>query len=165
MLAYQYFLVLHIVSAVVWLGMIPAEFILSKYILNSEGKNSNRELTAVWLKLLNLSGMLGLTGILISGIGMVYLHPVFGFFRFSADHWLVSKQIITLALIVLTGVYFIPLGKKTRLALGADLTNNTPLANEVFATIKKLSGLAKIMAGLLIINFIFGILHSILSLF
>lgn len=165
MASYSYFLFLHIISAFIWLSMIPADLILSGIIKKNDGKPINKDLVSAWLKILNLTGMIGLTGILISGIALVVIHPVFTLMDFSSNHWLVSKQVITVLLIVLTGMKFIPIGKKVRLALADNLSASDAATTEAVNNIKTLSKLAKIMAALLVVNFLFGTMHSILQIF
>lgn len=165
MTGYLYILALHIVSAVLWLAMIPADIVLRKFVLDENAKNGQRKVVSAWLKILNLTGMSGMTGLLITGILLVIQHPTYGFFKMSSDHWLATKQIIMVVLIVMTGMYFIPLGKKVRLALGSDLENNEPLAADAYANIRKLASLSKIMGALVLLNFIFGILHNVVRVF
>jgi cytochrome b subunit of formate dehydrogenase len=145
--------------------MVPADMILHKYIFDDKGKSGKRELIAAWLKILNLTGMIGMSGLLITGIVLVLLNPAFGFFQFTANHWLAAKQIIMVALIVITGAYIIPLGKRVKSALGADLENSEPLSAEARANIRTIAKLSALMGVLIVINFLFGALHSIAGLF
>lgn len=162
MYGYDVLLVLHKIFAVFWLSMIPADFLITRHIKSAKGKPGERKLISLWLKMLNMTGMVGLTGILITGVWMVFIQPYFGFFRMTDNHWLASKQIITMVIIILTGVYFIPLGKKIRLSLG-DEDETSELADESYKNIKKLSNIAVITSVLIGLNYLFAITRSMMQ--
>ncbi len=162
MYGYDVLLVLHKIFAAFWLSMIPADFLITRYIKSAKGKSGERKLISLWLKMLNMTGMVGLTGILITGIWIVFINPYFGFFRMTNNHWLASKQIITVVIIILTGVYFIPLGKKIRLSLG-DEEATSGLGEESYKNIKKLSNIALITSVLIGLNYLFAITHSMMQ--
>ncbi|MCE1189505.1 MAG: hypothetical protein LWX56_10215 [Ignavibacteria bacterium] len=165
MSSYSIIVVLHIISALIWFSIIPADLVLRKYVLGKAGVSGQRKVISAWLQLLNLTGMAGMTGILITGIVMVLVMPGYGFFQVSSNHWLTFKQISTLAIIALTGAYIIPLGKKTRIAIGSNLENNDGLTEEAIDTLKKLVQLAEISGLLVGINLLFGLGHSVLQIF
>ena len=155
-------IVLHKIFAVFWLSMIPADFLIRKFISDAKGKSGERKLISLWLKILNITGMVGLTGQLITGVWLVFIMPYYGFFQMSGNHWLAGKQIIMVVVIILTGVYFIPLGKKIRISLGQDFESTKPLSDESYANIKKLSNMAIITGILIGINYLLAITHTIL---
>ncbi len=156
---YAVLLVLHIISAVIWLSMIPADQVLRRYITSV---SPNRTALSIWLKILNVSGIIGMTGLLVTGILLVVILPYYGFFVFANNHWLATKQVIMVALLLITGMYLIPLGKKVRVAIGSDLENNTPLAEEAVKTVKKLANLATLTGVLVTINFLLAITRRFL---
>ena len=68
--------------------------------------------------MLNLFGMIGAIGILITGITMVVQNPAYGFFSMSSNHWLATKQILMVVLLIILGGFIIPTAKKLELPLG-----------------------------------------------
>ena len=161
MFGYDVLLVLHKIFAVFWLSMIPADFLIYRYMRSAKGKTGERKLISLWLKMLNMTGMVGLTGILITGVWLVFILPYYGFFRMTDNHWLAAKQIDTVIIMILTGIYFIPLGKKIRLSLGNE-EETTELADESYKNIKKLSNIAIITSVLLALNYLFAITRTMM---
>jgi hypothetical protein len=141
--------------------MIPADFLIHRYMKSAKGKTGERKLISLWLKMLNMTGMVGLTGILITGVWLVFILPYYGFFRMTDNHWLAAKQIDTVIIMILTGVYFIPLGKKIRLSLGNE-EETSGLTDESYANIKKLSNIAIITSVLLALNYLFAITRTMM---
>jgi hypothetical protein len=95
-------------------------------------------------------------------VWLVFILPYYGFFSLKGNHWLLTKQINTVIIIILTGVYFIPLGKKIRLSLG-DEEATSQLPDESYKNIKKLSNIAVITSVLIGINYLFAIMHTMMQ--
>lgn len=160
---YPFLVVVHIISSVIWLGAFPAQLIIEKSLASAKGKPGERRLASVYLVLINIGGMAGMSGILVTGILLVSILPYYSFFNFSADHWLAAKQVIMVILLVLTFALIIPSGKKVRGLLGADLENNQPLSDEFYPALKKLSKVSLILNLLVLINFLLAITHRFLG--
>ena len=152
-------LVLHKIFAAFWVSMIPADMLFRGYIKEAKGKTGERKLISLWLKMLNLTGMAGLAGQLITGIFLISMSPSYGFFRMSGNHWLATKELVMIIIIILTALYFIPLGKKVRLSLGEDLESVQKMNENAYENIRKLSALAKITGLLVGLNYLLGITH------
>ncbi|MDP3684388.1 MAG: hypothetical protein Q8S01_10690, partial [Ignavibacteria bacterium] len=108
MAEYIFLRAIHIVSVIVWLGVIPADLLLRKIIRDKKGTESEKTLLSFWLKLTNLGGIVGLVGVLATGIFMsITLN--YGFFQFAsgANHWLYTKQFVIVIVILLTAVFVI----------------------------------------------------------
>lgn len=168
MLTYAILLVIHIICAVVWLGIFPADLLLRKSIRENKQKSDVNVLISIWLKLINLGGMIGLTGLLITGI-ILSIILGYGFFQFAsgANHWLYTKQVIMILLLLITFVFIIPTAKKVRVKLNDDLKNNSTSEpntkqsmteeSEVEQNLNKLFNLSTLVNIFVLINFLLAI--------
>ncbi len=154
---YSLILTLHIVFAGIWLVVFIADPIFKSSINKAKGKSSEDNLISVYLKFVNMLGMIGALGILITGIVMVSMNPGYGFFQFSANHWLVSKQIVMVVILILLGWKVIPTAKKLRLSITADLNSPVEDKTQVHENLKKLYSVNFQMNLLVIINFLLAI--------
>jgi len=156
---YSLLIVIHIVSATIWVGSFPADFILRKAIKTTDDFSQKSLLVKVWMRVLNLSGIVGLTGILSSGV-LLSITYGYGFLDFtsSGNHWLYTKQLLTIAIIYILVKALIPTAKKISLAInvgdyGDNFTEN----------IKKLDNIVNIQNILVLINFLLAILRKFMS--
>lgn len=111
---YPLILLLHILSATIWLGFFPVELSLIKSIKNETNKSNKDLLVTKLLSLTNLTGMIGSIGILLTGIILVLISPVYHFFEMKANHWLTTKQFIILFILLITFAFIIPGSKKIK---------------------------------------------------
>lgn len=163
MLLYSVLLVIHILSAVVWLSLLPADLVLRNSIRQSRGKDGEKKLVSVYLKLTNITGIIGMTGILITGVILTSILPYYSFFDFSKNHWLATKQVIMVILIILVFALLIPKAKKIRQDLRQDLDTNFPLTEEVVLKIKNLETIITLINVLVLINFLLAITHRFIG--
>ena len=157
MLGYSVLLIIHILSSVVWLSVLPADLILRNSIRQSRGKDGEKKLVSIYLKLTNISGMIGMTGILITGVILTVILPYYSFFDFSSNHWLATKQVIMVILIILVFAFLIPKARKLRLAIGHDIDSNFPLTEEAVVKVRKLETIITTINVLVLINFLLAI--------
>jgi len=157
------FRAIHIVAVIVWLGTIPADFLLRKLIRENKRTESEKTLLSLWLKLSNLGGMIGLTGILVSGIFMSTTLG-YGFFNFSsgANHWLYTKQFIIVIVVVLIGALVIPTAKKIRLDLEKNVTSTSALSDDTYKNISKLKKALTITNVLIVLNLLLALSRNLL---
>jgi hypothetical protein len=120
---YNTIVTLHVICVGVWITNGIAGPIAGKLIKSDNGLGKN--LISFLLKYTNIAGMIGAMGLLITGVVMVLMNPAYGFFVFSANHWLVTKQIIMLVILGMVFARIIPTAKNIRLALGSDLNEAT----------------------------------------
>jgi hypothetical protein len=155
--------IFHKIFAVIWLGMIPADLLIRSFLLKGENPEKtileNKAMVSLWLKVLNFTGMIGLTGLVITGVLAVLRIPGYGFFQFAhgQQHWLATKQILTVVLIALTGAIVIPTGKKIRLGLQADIEKDPNALLLLVSNIKKLARFASIIGILIVLNYLFAV--------
>lgn len=162
MTEYVFLRAIHIISVIVWLGVIPADFLLRKVIRDKKGTESEKTLLSFWLKLTNLGGIVGLTGILVTGIFMsITLN--YGFFQFAsgANHWLYTKQFVTVIVIILTAAFIIPSGKKVRLEIEKSVAKNSALAEETYKNITKLGKILTTVNILIFINLLLALIRNL----
>lgn len=162
MTEYVFLRAIHIISVIVWLGVIPADFLLRKIIRDKKGTESEKTLLSFWLKLTNLGGIVGLTGILVTGIFMsITLN--YGFFQFAsgANHWLYTKQFVTVIVIILTAAFIIPSGKKVRLEIEKSVAKNSALTEETYKNITKLGKIFTTVNILIFINLLLALIRNL----
>lgn len=156
----QYWLLilsLHIVFAGVWLVNFIADPIFRNSITKAKGTSGEGNLISLYLKVVNLLGMIGALGILITGIWMVLINPGYEFFQFSANHWLTTKQIVMVVILILLGWKLIPTAKKLRLSITNDLNSPVEDKSDVHKNLKKLYSLNFQMNILVLLNFLLAI--------
>jgi len=163
MAEYVFLRAIHIISVIVWLGVIPADLLLRKIIRNKKGTESEKTLLSFWLKLTNLGGIVGLTGILVTGITLS-ITIGYGFFQFAsgANHWLYTKQFVMVVVIVLTAAFIIPSGKKVRIEIEKSVAAKSPLTNETYKNISKLEKVLTTINILIIFNLLLALMRNLM---
>lgn len=145
---YPLILLIHLLSAVVWLGFFPVEIYLIQSIKKEQNIEVKKELIHKLFSLTNLTGMIGSIGIILTGILLVIISPIYNFFEFKANHWLTTKQFIILIILLITFVWIIPLSKKIKKLQEVDSSQ--------FKKFVKWAYTEKI---LVLINFLMAFLH------
>lgn len=154
---YPTYITLHIIFAGMWLIFFAADIILKKQIENSESSKVKNKLISLYLQFTNLFGIVGSVGIAITGIILVILNPGYGFFDMSHAHWLATKQILFIIILLNTFLRIIPASKKLR---GFIEQNDDANISSQFNTIAKMNLLISIIV---ILNFVFAITHRFYS--
>lgn len=156
-----YFTILtfHIIFAGIWLVNLFSDPILRGFIVKNRNKIGEKKFIHIYLMLVNFFGMIGSTGILITGITMVTLNQGYTFFQMNGNHWLTAKQILMVVLLTLIGTFLIPTAKKIRAAIGDDLESNSPISDEGYKNLNKLFKIGMAINIIVAINFLFAITH------
>ena len=149
---YPTYITLHIIFSGIWLAFFAVELILRGKINKGISVNEN---VSNYLMFTNVFGISGSIGILITGILLV-LNSGYGFFDMSNNHWLATKQIILVIILVLTAVMVIPTAKKIR----TELANTKEISNN---NIRKIFRANLIINVLVILNLLFAITHRFYS--
>ena len=160
MVIHSIILVIHILSAVTWLSFLPIDYILRKNIRESNNLSVQKNQIKVWLKASNLLGIAGMSGILVTGILLVSISHVYSFFQFSSNHWLATKQVIMVVLIITTFVFLIPNAKKLSSEIEGDLDSNSTLKDSVKTKMGKVGKILSVMNVLVLVNFLLAITHK-----
>jgi len=149
---YPTYITLHIIFSGIWLAFFAVELILRSKINKGISVNEN---VSNYLMFTNVFGISGSIGILITGILLV-LNSGYGFFDMSNNHWLATKQIILVVILILTAVMVIPTAKKIR----TELANTKEISNN---NIRKIFKANLIINVLVILNLLFAITHRFYS--
>ncbi len=146
---YPTYITLHILFAGIWISFFATEFILRGRINKEVAVKEN---VSNYLMLTNVFGISGSIGILLTGILLV-LNSGYGFFDMSSNHWLASKQIILVLILIITFSMVIPTAGEIRRELEKD-DELMPKSN-----LKKLFRANIIINVLVLINFLFAITY------
>ena len=154
---YSTYVTLHIIFAGMWLIFFAADIILKNQIENASKIDVKKKLMSLYLQFTNLFGIVGSVGIAITGIIMVLLNPGWGFFDMSHSHWLATKQILFVIILLNTFLRIIPASKKLRNLMTQD--DNEATYNQYRSVVK----INLIINVLVILNFVFAITHRFYS--
>lgn len=157
MTLYSILLVIHVISVIIWLGFIPADLILRGQIVKFRGKPGELGLVRIYLKLSDITGHIGMTGVLVTGIIMVAILPFYSFFDFSSNHWLATKQILMLIILLL--VFFMLLPRVKNLSNTLKSSSAEALSEDETKSLNKVYNALTLINILALINFLLGITH------
>lgn len=160
---YPTLITLHITFAGIWLINFLTGMVFKSTIRNNKQKSGEKKFILLYLRFINLFGIIGSMGILITGIILTAINPGYGFFQFTANHWLVSKQIIMVAILVAIFAFIIPSAKKLKSNLGSDLEGGNQISVEGYDNLNKLYKLDMTINLLVLINFLFAITHRFIG--
>ena len=110
---YPTIMTLHIICAGIWLVAFIMDIIFKNKI-KSKFDNPDKQVISFYLLFGNLFGSIGSIGILITGILMVSMNPGYGFFDMTANHWLATKQIIMVVILIIIFAQLEPTNKKLK---------------------------------------------------
>jgi uncharacterized membrane protein len=150
----------HIVFAGMWLINLAVYPVLRKSVLQNKNKSGEKKLIHLYLTFGNLFGMIGGLGIILTGIFMVTDNPLYGFFQFTTNHWLASKQVLMVLLLIILGSIIIPTSKKIRAAIGTDFEKNEQLSEDLYNNLYKLFKWNIVINLIVLINFLLAITHN-----
>ena len=91
---YPTLITLHIIFAGVWLIYFIAERMLKSQITNASNLDFKNQAIIQYMQFANLFGIIGAVGIAVTGIIMVLFNNAYGFFNMTNNHWLATKQIL-----------------------------------------------------------------------
>ena len=154
---YQTYITLHIVFAGMWLIFFAADIILKRQIESAKQPEIKNKFISLYLQFTNLFGIVGSVGIALTGILLVVLNPGYGFFDMSHAHWLATKQILFVIILLNTFLRIIPASKKLRRFIEQNDTDNI---STQFGLIKKMNLLINVIV---ILNFVFALTHRFYS--
>lgn len=156
--------IVHILSAVVWLGYVPADLVLRGAIRKNQGMPGERKLVSAYLQLTNIAGIIGMSGLLLTGIILVSALPYYFFFSFASNHWLAGKQVIMVVLIVLVFAFLIPKARKVRTSISAENEKTGALSSDLYNNLKSLETIVTIINVLVFINFLLAMTNRVFRL-
>jgi len=120
---YNVLVTIHIIAAGIWLS----NFIFSSVIKDQVKGNlrNNLNLVSFYLKYSNIIGMVGSMMILLTGITLVVMSSHFTFLEMKANHWLSTKQIIMVVILIMIFAFLIPSAKKLKKTLADNLSGDS----------------------------------------
>ncbi|MBK7867800.1 MAG: hypothetical protein IPJ75_12965 [Ignavibacteriales bacterium] len=106
-----------------------------------------------WISSLNLIGIIGSLGVLLTGLYLTIVMD-YGFFKFASggNHWLYTKQFIMVIILILVGAVMIPTAKKIKSELIPGLKSDQPLSDEAYKLLGKLKTVDLSINVLIILN-------------
>jgi cytochrome bd-type quinol oxidase subunit 2 len=160
---YPTLITLHIIFAGGWIISLVTDSFLKQFISRRKGLPEEKTLISLYLNFSNLIGIIGSIGILLTGIIMVIMNPGYGFFQMTANHWLTTKQILTVVLLIVIFVFVIPNAKKLRKSINDEISKQESLGDEAYKNLSRAYRLNIIINVIVLINFLFAITHRFLG--
>lgn len=157
---YPTIMTLHIIFAGIWLVTFFLDTIF-KNIIKSKLDNPDKQVISLYLRFGNLFGAIGSLGILITGIIMVNMNPGYGFFDMTANHWLATKQVIMVVILVLIFTSIVPTAKKLRSEIEKNLNENS--TEELKTNLTKMFKVTASVNGLVILNLLLALTHRFIG--
>lgn len=152
---YTTLVTLHIIFAGGWLLSFITDSILKRLIKAKKDNTETRILINIYLKTTGLLGLISANGILLTGILMVVINPGYNFFDMSANHWLATKQILMIVLLIVIFVFVIPTAKQIR----NQMELQVQLSDDFYKYLNKIFKLNLIVNIIVLLNFLFAITH------
>jgi len=154
---YPTFVTFHIIFAGMWLIYFITERVLKSQITNAHNLDLKNYSILVYIQFSNLFGVIGATGIIATGILMVMQNSSFGFFDMTNNHWLATKQILFIIILLNIFIGIIPTSKKIidQMSITED--------NGVDKLLSKFYRANMLINILVLLNFIFAITHRFYS--
>jgi hypothetical protein len=148
MQVYSLIVTIHVFFASLWLVNFIVDFIFRKKMFEKG------ELIPVYLSFSNLLGIISSMGILVTGIFIVTDNPGYQFFQLNGNHWLTTKQIIFVFLLLLIFIGIIPAAKKVKKSF---MEEQPEVGVKTEESLKKLLKLTFLMNIMVLINFLLGL--------
>jgi len=155
---YIAFLILHVISAGVWIALLPLQWVINKLTKRAAGNLGELYLMRASIGSGRLLGNLGGIGILITGGGLVGIGR-YGWFPFDTHAWLAYKQIIYIVILAILFALFIPAVKKAARLVGEEMggpTANMGASTELRNAMARMNMIGMIMNLFVLINIILG---------
>jgi hypothetical protein len=151
-------LVLHIISAGVWIAQFPAELGFNIARRSVKGTPAELPVLIAEMRVLGLLGQIGGLGILITGFGLIGIQQL-GFLNIGGvtPNWLLVKQIIYLATLLIFIIGIMPATRKLRPMLVAAAQNATGITPEITELSNRLLLLSRITNLLVLINIVLAV--------
>jgi len=148
----------HILIAGIWLFFFIFEFLLKIQIKKTDNSFENNILIRQYLKFTKLFAITGSIGIFITGIYLVLNNSHYGFFVMSKNHWLATKQILFIIILINMLVNVLPAIKRITL-----LMENSEKREPIDKSLRKLFKANLLINVLVLLNFLFAITHKFYS--
>ncbi len=151
------FLVVHIISAGLWISEEFASVIIARLMRSQRGKPSELAFARVNLALNSTFGPIAGMGILVTGLGLTAVdgYSILDIGGYTPT-WLFVKQLVYIGLMILVTVYLQPTGKRLKRSFEA-LTEDGIATDEVRALGSRIWMLGRIHTLLVLVNIILAV--------
>ena len=153
---YSFIFTFHIIFAGMWLAFFIADTIFVKYLKSETTISKNIFLT--YLNFTMVFEIIGVIGMLFTGVFMAEANPGYGFFVMTSNHWLATKQIIFVVILLIAFFGVLPKWKK----LISIIKSSSEITSEN-STLKALHKFIFIINILVVLNFLFAVTHTFYS--
>ncbi len=151
------FLVIHIISAGLWISEEFASVIIARLMRSQRGKPSELAFGRVNLALNSTFGPIAGMGILITGLGLTAVdgYSILGIGGYTPT-WLFVKQLVYIGLMVFVTVYLQPTGKRLKESF-ESATEGGIASDETRALAHRIWMLGRIHTLLVLVNIILAV--------
>jgi hypothetical protein len=151
-------LALHIIAAGTWIAQFPAELGFRMALRGSRGKPVELPILIAQGRVLNMMGQIGGIGILLTGFGLIGIERL-GFLNIGGitPNWLLFKQIIYLAAMLIAFAVLMPAQRRLR-PLIVEAVKGTPTVTPEIRQLMDRSMMASRLVNLLVlVNVVLGV--------
>ena len=154
-----FFLVVHIVSAGIWVSQFVAELALERFASVLKGKPSEAALALARGNVNALMGTVGGVGLLISGVILTagFHYGVVGIGGVFTPVWLSIMEIIFVIAMGLVGMTITAPFRRLKPVLQQAVDANQPLSSELKSSMDRLILMSRIVNVIVLINIFVGI--------
>jgi hypothetical protein len=155
---YVLFVILHILSAGVWIGLGVVTVLANRYRKRIAGSYGELYIMKATLTFAAVMGNIGGIGILITGGAMTGIRHL-PWFDFSGVPWLAVKQVVFVIVLAMTFALFVPRSKKVKRLIGETMGGPKPQAGapaELRVLFDRVIAISIIMQLLVLLNIILG---------
>ncbi len=151
-------LVLHIISAGIWIAQFPLEIIFRQMRKKAEGTPAELTILTTMLQLLGGMGQIGGMGVLITGLGLIGVSGL-GFLGLGAPTpaWLFIKQVIYLILLAMVFTLIRSASEKMEVALEKAQASNGVVTPEIRSLTDRVSQIALAHNALVLVNIVLAV--------
>lgn len=144
------YLFFHLLFVIIWFSYAPVELMLRRLLMKTDDTPPFLKVLDSYLRIGNQTGIVGLVGVLITGI-ILTIEGQYGFF---ATEWIAVKQGIMLLIMALTFGRIIPFAARLR-----RLSNEgAPSIEGLKKSLQHFGGVVSVQHLLILLNILLGIL-------
>lgn len=151
-------LVLHIISAGVWIAQAVADLAFVRVMRSSEGKPVELPLLMAQTRVLTVMGQFGGIGILLTGFGLLWVDG-FSFLGVGGftPNWLLVKQIVYLVAMGLAFVVLIPAQNRLRPQFVVAAKGTPKVTPEIRQLSQRMMLTSRLINVLVLVNILLGV--------
>ena len=155
---YTVFVILHILSAGVWIGLGVVTVLTNNFRQRAAGTLGELYLMRLTLICGSVMGNIGGIGILITGPAMAGIHGL-PWFPFGTLPWLAIKQVVFLVVLLITFAIYVPRSKKIGRRIGEEMGGANPAMGasaELRTMFDRIVTVGMVVQILVLLNIILG---------